>query len=372
MKKPKILFLHHHKHVGGGQVYVDNLVKELKKKNYQTTLFQNPTLLETIKLIQKNKDLIIIWTVYGNFNIFKFLIPQLWHRKNLFLILNLWPADVSLPKNQKISIKSKTKYYYQKSFRWLKQLIMLKLTNAHIYLTKYERKVLLKFPLYKKVLKPSTFIYGAVDCSHFKSENENKKKTIKKKMGIPINNKILLAGGRISQRKNYEDVFKILSQLESEFPDLYLYLTLIGERKLIDESYLSYLFGKITQLKIGNRVRILTGIDHKEITKYYQIADIFITPSKKHETFGLVTLEAIASGCATFTYPACANTEIIKHGQKNFVAEHPQPQALTEKIENYLKLPEQQKKQLLKELQKNLKEFSWENSTDKVIKLIKK
>ena len=105
------------------------------------------------------------------------------------------------------------------------------------------------------------------------------------------------------------------------------------------------------------------------LSEYFQAADLFILPSKKYETFGLITLEAISSGCPTFGYIACANSEIIKKGAQTFLAP-PSNDALASKINRFLKYSESKQKKFFEEEKKNLPNFTWEKTTNKLIELI--
>jgi len=369
MQSKNILFVHQHKHVGGGQVYVNNLVKQLRKKDFKVTLLQDTTLNELLKVLLTRKYSTIIWCIIGSFDLKKFLISKLFRIKNIQITINIWSLDVVLPKLEHIAFRHKLKYILTKTNRWFKQLLILKLSDGIAYLSQYEKKAFSKLLFYKTINKPSTIIYGAVDNQLFQNY-EITKNQLKNSLGIKPGNKILLVAGRVSQRKNYEDAFYVFSKLKNAFPNLYLYLILVGERKLADSSYLNFIFEKVSTFQIGSKTRILTGINHPQIVKYFQAADLFILPSKEYETFGLITLEAISCGCPTFGYIACANPEIITKGVNIFLAPSHNDNILVAKIKQFLELPEKRQQLLFNEERKNLAKFSWGKTTQKLIDLI--
>jgi glycosyltransferase involved in cell wall biosynthesis len=71
-----------------------------------------------------------------------------------------------------------------------------------------------------------------------------------------------------------------------------------------------------------------TKTDH-ELARYYASADLFLFPSET-ETFGNVTLEAMASGLAVVAYNYAAAKMHIKHGQTGMLAPYGDSQAFTE------------------------------------------
>ncbi|MGD9830493.1 MAG: glycosyltransferase family 4 protein [Hyphomicrobiaceae bacterium] len=59
---------------------------------------------------------------------------------------------------------------------------------------------------------------------------------------------------------------------------------------------------------------VFTGLKRgEELARHYASADVFVFPSRT-ETFGLVLLEALASGVPVAAYPATGPRDIIEHG----------------------------------------------------------
>ena len=107
----------------------------------------------------------------------------------------------------------------------------------------------------------------------------------------------------LKKRKNIDKVILGLKGLEN------FELTVIGEGKIRSELE-----------KLDNRVKFLGRLENDEVLKVMRKQDIFILPSV-NETFGMVYLEAMASGCIT----VCAKNEavdgIIKNGVNGFTVE---------------------------------------------------
>lgn len=76
-----------------------------------------------------------------------------------------------------------------------------------------------------------------------------------------------------------------------------------------------------------------------ELAAHYASADIFLFPSLT-ETFGNVTLEAMASGLAVVAYNYAAAESYIRHGENGLVAEPQRPERFVELARNLADDPE--------------------------------
>jgi phosphatidylinositol alpha-1,6-mannosyltransferase len=131
---------------------------------------------------------------------------------------------------------------------------------------------------------------------YFKLTEKNSKANIlHSKYNINSNQKVLLSICRLSsseQYKGYDLVIECLKQVVQEYPDL-VYL-LAGKADAIELARIHQL---IAEFNLQKNI-ILTGfVPEHELTLHYQLADVFVMPSKA-EGFGLVFIEAAAHGCA--------------------------------------------------------------------------
>lgn len=114
----------------------------------------------------------------------------------------------------------------------------------------------------------------------------------------------VLTCGQFIKRKNIDKVIQACEKFEN------IELTIIGSGKL--EKKLRKLSDK----------PIFTGqIPHAEVIKQMRNADIFILPSK-NETFGMVYIEAMASGCITVCSKNDGIDGILQDGINGFVTEN--------------------------------------------------
>ena len=119
-------------------------------------------------------------------------------------------------------------------------------------------------------------------CSHEDNEHKN---ALKRKLGIPLDKKVILYAGRLASEKNITEIIEMLGHIR---PKNAVFL-LVGDgpdRKSVEKS--------IADNKLD--FAIMTGmVKPRDMRFYYGIADIFVNASQT-ETQGLTYIEALANG----------------------------------------------------------------------------
>ena len=119
-------------------------------------------------------------------------------------------------------------------------------------------------------------------CSHEDNEHKN---ALKRKLGIPLDKKVILYAGRLASEKNIDEIIRMLGHIR---PKNAVFL-LVGDgpdRKGVEKS--------IADNKLD--FAIMTGmVKPRDMRFYYGIADIFVSASRS-ETQGLTYIEALANG----------------------------------------------------------------------------
>jgi len=105
--------------------------------------------------------------------------------------------------------------------------------------------------------------------------------------------KILLTVGRLVERKGVDQVLRSLPELIKKYPDL-RYIVVGNGPYLKDCQQLA------SDLAVSSQVIFITDADDQQRAAWYQLADIFIMPSRQlggdFEGFGIVYLEANQAG----------------------------------------------------------------------------
>jgi len=126
---------------------------------------------------------------------------------------------------------------------------------------------------------------------------------IRKKLGYNTTDFIALFVGRMHPSKNPLILLKAIPMVLEKYPNFYL--AMIGEGELYEE-----IKGEIIRLNITKGVKLFREIRHEDLRMWYNVADILVFPSVT-EAFGIILLEAMASGLPVIAADAGACREII-------------------------------------------------------------
>lgn len=125
------------------------------------------------------------------------------------------------------------------------------------------------------------------------------KRTIRKRLGLPVNSKLILYAGRLEWRKGIETLVRAIHSLTEQWEDIALYIIGGGSTKIskkLDNDELSRLHKVIKDLGLQNRIHFLGAKPQTQMAQYYAAADACAVPSY-YEPFGIVPIEAM--GCGT-------------------------------------------------------------------------
>jgi glycosyltransferase involved in cell wall biosynthesis len=117
--------------------------------------------------------------------------------------------------------------------------------------------------------------------------------------GIAEGDKILLFVGRLIERKGIQDIISILPQVLGPFPETKLVIA--GE----NYGYKNQLEALAARHRLQANVIFTGPVSDQQVAQLYRRASIFVLPSQM-EGFGIVLLEAMASGtlCVAYSIPS--------------------------------------------------------------------
>jgi glycosyltransferase involved in cell wall biosynthesis len=127
-------------------------------------------------------------------------------------------------------------------------------------------------------------IYQGCDKAFTLNQSDAQKALVRKKYSLP--KRYLLTVGTIEERKNLMLLVKALLHTKSSVP-----LIVVGK----PTNYLERVKEFITTNNLNNRITFLHEVSFLELPSLYQLATIFVYPSR-YEGFGIPVLEALNSG----------------------------------------------------------------------------
>ncbi|MET0404633.1 MAG: glycosyltransferase family 4 protein [Cystobacter sp.] len=136
--------------------------------------------------------------------------------------------------------------------------------------------------------------------------------------------------GRIRPAKGQGDFVEALKPLLEQFPEWRA--VLVGQARGKDE-------GWARALRASTQERLVLAGEHADVVPWYQGLDIIVQPSHS-ESFGLVLLEAMASGCCLVATRLPHVPALVEHGRTGFLFEPGDVAGLREHLRLLLREPE--------------------------------
>jgi phosphatidylinositol alpha-1,6-mannosyltransferase len=137
------------------------------------------------------------------------------------------------------------------------------------------------------------------------------------------NGPVLLTVGRLVKKKGHDTILNSLPQVVKEFPSLrYLIVGDGPERSRLEQL--------TTSLGLSETAVFVGNVPHAQLGDYYRAADIFCMINQMDETgdvetFGMVFLEANATGKPVIGGRSGGTTQSILDGETGFLSEPEQP-----------------------------------------------
>lgn len=170
-----------------------------------------------------------------------------------------------------------------------------------VVLSRYTQAKLLT--VYRMPAGKITVIPGGVDLNRFHPA-ENKRE-VKARLGLPADKTVLLTVRGLEPRMGIGNLIRAMADIIQALPDVYL---IIGGSGPLKET----LMALTRQLRLEQHIQFTGFIPEESLPMYYQAADLFVLPTVELEGFGLVTLEALASGIPVLGTPIGGTPEILK------------------------------------------------------------
>ena len=172
----------------------------------------------------------------------------------------------------------------------------------------------------KKTLSENGFlnlkvVSRGVDTSLFNMSKRDP--DLRKTWGATDQSQVMISVGRMAPEKNLEQVLKTFEALKLLGTDLKL--VMVGDGPLREQFQLKY-----------PEIIFPGMLVQSELAKYYASADLFVFPSQT-ETFGNVTLEALASGIPVLAFDCAAARDWVQTGINGWLVPENDPDGFARK-----------------------------------------
>lgn len=191
------------------------------------------------------------------------------------------------------------------------------------------------------------------------------KKECREYLNLPLDKKILLYLNALVPEKGPDVLVKSMPKIIERVPEVHL--VFVGKGRMRRElEKLSIKEG------IQNHVTFAGFIKEGLKPLYYKASDIFVIPSTgEHESFGIVNLEAMASGLPIVASRIGGIPDIVNDGENGLLVPPGNPDALAEAIV-YLLKNENVRENMANDGRKKVRNYSWDKIAEQTEKIYKK
>jgi glycosyltransferase involved in cell wall biosynthesis len=188
------------------------------------------------------------------------------------------------------------------------------------------------------------------------------KKNCREKLGLPLNDEILLFLGGLDPHKGPDVLLKAMPKILKSIPDAKL--VFVGSGGMREE-----LERLCKRLAVEESVKFAGFVEEHLKPFYYRAADVFCLPSvMKHEIFGIVNLEAMVCDVPIVASKIGGVPDVVKDGENGLLVPPRDSEALADAIV-YLLENEDIRKRMGKNGRKKVEGYSWERIAEETEKV---
>ncbi len=213
------------------------------------------------------------------------------------------------------------------SYRWAKPFMMSRLYKK--WFNRLDGRIAVSRPAMEYVNKhyPCSYdiIPNGIELDHFRPDLE----PLPEFMDGKIN---LLFVGRMEKRKGLEYLLKAYRLIKPDCPDCRLII--VGPGTHSREKY-----EKMVAESELKDVVFAGNVDYKILPRYYRTADVFCAPATGHESFGIILLEAMATGTPLVASRISGYASVMTHEKEGLLVPPKQEVPLAQAIARLIKDP---------------------------------
>lgn len=167
---------------------------------------------------------------------------------------------------------------------------------------------------------------------------------------LPEGRRTILFVGRYNEsRKGLKYLLRALDLVRQEFPDVHLLVVGPGQ---------PWRFDRLIERYALDNVTFVGAVSQEELPSYYASCSVFCAPSTGRESFGIVLLEAMASGKPVVATNIPGYTAVVRHRVEGLLVERKNPEALAMSLVHVL-ADRQLARRLAQAGRRRAEEFAW-------------
>jgi D-inositol-3-phosphate glycosyltransferase len=246
---------------------------------------------------------------------------------------------------------------HESELRILSEASIIAGADSVICATEHERSLLRQ--LYAADPAKVSVIPLGVDLERFRPLDKTEARA---RLGVD-SGRIVLFVGRIEPLKGIDILIEAAALVES---DLDCSVIVVGGDSG-SQARVNRLRELARERGIAERVRFVGAVEHERLPLYYSAADVCVVPSH-YESFGLVAVEAMASGLPVVASRVGGLTGTVRDGETGYLVPWLCPEPFAERIELLLE-NEPLRRNLGEAAREAVARFRWENVVTSLLDL---
>lgn len=252
--------------------------------------------------------------------------------------------------SQSINVGTFHAYHERSAAYWLGQPVMRNLGK------KLHGKIAVSRPAMNYISKymPGNYkiIPNGVDTRLFQPEGPAHDEFKDGKLNI-------LFVGRLEERKGVPDLIQACAIIKQDFPNFRLIIVGPGLK-------LRYQYELMAKTLLNDHAVFTRFVPFDELPVYYRTADIFCAPATGGESFGIVLLEAMATGTPVVATNIPGYASVVTHGREGLLAEPGNPRSIAAALLKLLK-DREMRSQMAQNGIATAAKYSWDNVSRQVM-----
>lgn len=205
------------------------------------------------------------------------------------------------------------------------------------------------------------------DIEKFTPGTERATENARRALGIPLSAKVIGFVGRLQRLKGPHVLLQAAATLIERYPDMPIRVLICGGPSGSGLERPKCLEELAEELGISRAVRFLKPRPPEELVSIYQAADVVAMPSA-NESFGLVALEAQATGTPVVATRIGGLQAAVAEGKSGLLVDGQDPQAWADALGQLLS-DDDQRIAMAEYAPQHAARYSWENTAKQLVEL---